>query len=332
MSCDQREDPKPVIGIIGGSGLERGFEGFRLIRSFYPETPFGYPSAPIKMGMLFGERVVFLPRHGEGHTLNPSEVPYRANAYAFKELGVERALCVTTVGSLDHRLKPGDLAVANQFVDATCCCLRPNTFFEKGIVAHVAPANPVCPDLTEALLRALCDSAQKGKKYGIFPITVKVIEGPRFSTRAESRKNRCVKTGINAVGETAMPEALLWLEARICATYLVVVTDDDCCTGGVQVSAEVVAQNMIKRKQEVAAVVESFLKTFPRQRQCSCNRALDGAIMTDPAYIKDDVRKRLYPIIGDILPPSQSPSQPPSPNPVIELAKGILQSWEGGEQ
>ncbi|MBI2936490.1 MAG: S-methyl-5'-thioadenosine phosphorylase [Chloroflexi bacterium] len=285
--------PEARIGIIGGSGLYE-LTDLRVVTEVKPQTPFGEPSAPITVGDLQGVSVAFLPRHGVGHRLNPSEVPSRANIYALKTLGVERIISVSAVGSLREELHPLDLVVPDQLLDRTRG--RPSTFFQDGIVAHIAFADPFCPQLSQLLAAAAQGTGASVHRGG----TYIVIEGPAFSTRAESNLYR--SWGASVIGMTALPEAKLAREAEICYTTLACVTDYDTWhPHHGDVTAEMILSYLSKNVATSRAVLESLIPRVPRERACSCGEALRSAFATARPFIPEETTDRLRPIIGRYL-------------------------------
>jgi len=264
-----------TLAVIGGSGFV-GIEGFRGTVK-HVETPYGPPLA-IAEDVLGPTRVLFVNRHGNGHTLLPDEIPYRAIIFALKKLGATHVIGVSAVGSLREFIEPGDLVVVNQYVDATWG--RPSTFFGNGIVGHVNFADPVCPHLAEVLLRAMVCSGTKHNKA-----TLKVMQGPAFSTRAESCLNR--DKGIDLIGMTALPEAKLAREAELHYATLAMVTDyDSWHTSDAGVTAEMVARVMAENVEKAVQAVLYVTEHMPTKHACSCATALDTAIVTDPAHIR----------------------------------------------
>ena len=266
----------PRIGIIGGSGLYQ-IEGLSDVREVKVETPFGEPSDVLITGVLQGREVVFLPRHGRGHRLTPSEVNYRANIYALKKLDVAWIISVSAVGSLKPEHKPLDIVIIDQFFDRTNQA-RPNTFFGEGIVAHIQFAQPLWPNLRKALY-------DDGKEIGA-PVkwggTYLNMEGPAFSTLAESNVYR--QWGMDVIGMTQMSEARLAREAEICYATLSMVTDYDCwyeAETGTTVSVEMVIENLNKNVATAREIIVKSLAAIPHERDCACHRALANAIITD---------------------------------------------------
>lgn len=282
------------IGIIGGSGLYN-IEGIKNVKKVSVATPFGQPSDKFIFGELEGKEIVFLPRHGIGHRISPSEINYRANIYAMKKLNVERIISVTACGSLKEELKPLDFVVVDQFVDRTNHA-REMTFFKQGTVAHIVFAHPICKELSEAVYRsgsALGLNMHKGGTY----IN---MEGPAFSTLAESQLYR--SWNMDVIGMTNMPEAKLAREAEICYSTLAAVTDYDCWYPEHEsVTIEIVIQNLLKNIENAKKIISRVIKDLPAERNCSCKDALKYAIITDKKLIPSKVKKDLDIIIGKYL-------------------------------
>lgn len=285
------------IGIIGGSGL---YDMPALVdrEEVTIDTPFGAPSDSLILGTIAGHAVAFLPRHGRGHRLMPTEVPSRANMYAFKSLGVERVISVSAVGSLQEELPPGLLVMPDQLIDRTKG-VRPFTFFGGGIVAHVPFAHPFCPELTGKVLDGARDGGQLVYEGG----TYVVIEGPQFSTLAESRGYRA--DGYHLVGMTALPEAKLAREAGLCYATLALVTDYDCWhPDHDDVTVDAVLAVMHRNVANAQAVIAASIPLLAGERGCGCGHALNNAIMTAPATIPAEVRERLALLVDPYLPSS----------------------------
>jgi 5'-methylthioadenosine phosphorylase len=273
------------IGVIGGSGLYQ-IEGLSDVKQVKLTTPFGEPSDIITIGTLQNVRVAFLPRHGQGHRISPSELPARANIYALKSLGVEHIISVSAVGSLEETIHPLDLVIPDQLIDRTKS--RVNTFFGQGLVAHVGFADPFCPTLA----RILNETAKTAQANVHDRGTCVVIEGPVFSTRAESFLYR--SWGANIVGMTALPEAKLAREAEICYATLAFVTDYDCWHQSEEtVTVEMVIANLQKSAQIAKNIVKKAVAQIPERRQCQCATALKDAIITSPAHIPAYLKKDL---------------------------------------
>ncbi len=283
------------IGIIGGSGFY-DLEGLEEAHSVRLRTPFGAPSEKLMLGKLHGRAVAFLSRHGHGHRLNPSEVNYRANLFAMKMLKVERLVSITAVGSLKEELKPGELVIPDQYVDQTF--KREKTFFENGIVAHVSLADPTCPALGRLAQRLAAEAGLAAHRGG----TYCNMEGPQFSSRAESLANR--QLGHALIGMTQAVEAKLARELEMCFLPLAFVTDYDCWHQSEEsVTVEMVMANL---KQGVAAIrklLPLIIRELPRDRgACSCANALAASIITAPPLIPEKTYKKLELIIGKYIP------------------------------
>ena len=273
------------LGVIGGSGLY-GLAGLANQREVDLSTPYGKPSDPIVVGELAGRRVAFLARHGRGHRITPSEVPAVANIYALKSLGVTEIVSVSAVGSLREELRPGDFVLPDQLVDRTNG-IRRYSFFGDGVVAHVPLGDPYCARLRAALLDVAGGTARvhDGGTYIC-------IEGPQFSTRAESELYRA--WGMDIIGMTASPEAKLAREAGICLVNLALVTDYDCWREATEaVTAEMVAAVMARNVATAKVVIESFAKRVSPAVSCGCRTAVTNAVLTDPAVVPVPARERL---------------------------------------
>jgi len=284
------------IGIIGGSGFYE-MEGLSDIEEITVDTPFGKPSDAFLLGTLEGVRVAFLARHGRGHRLLPTELPFRANIYAMKLLGVERIISVSAVGSLQEKYAPLDIVIPDQFFDRTRH--RPSTFFGDGIVAHISFADPVCPVVSDVLERAARQieglRVHRGGTYVC-------IEGPAFSTRAESHVYRA--WGMDIIGMTNLQEAKLAREAEICYATLALVTDYDCWhpdhdSVTVEMVLDYLARNTANAKRIVRAAV-GMLQTATGT--CRCSSALRHAIQTDRAMVPPETVRRLSAILGKYFP------------------------------
>lgn len=283
------------VGIIGGSGLYE-LEDMTSVREVKVKTPFGDPSDTIILGSLEGVHVAFLPRHGVGHRISPTELPSKANIWALKSLGVEYIISISTVGSLKEKIRPTDFVIPDQLIDRTT--LRQNTFFGNGIVGHIPFANPFCPVVASALYEA-------GHKLGTGARmhdggTVIVMEGPQFSTRAESELYR--SWGADVILMTALPESKLAREAEICYGMMAVVTDYDCWNElSETVSAEMVIDNLHKSLETAKKILRQAIINLPVKRDCACSHALENAIITNPALIPEKVKKDLKLIIGKYI-------------------------------
>lgn len=278
-----------VIGIIGGSGLyEIGLENSREIDI---DTPFGKPSDKIIFGELKGVKYAFLPRHGRGHRIIPSEINYRANIYALKSLGVKRILSISAVGSMKEEIYPGCLVLPDQFIDFTKG--RKSTFFGDGIVAHVSMAEPVCSAFLNVIRKTIESKGYPLKVGG----TYICIEGPQFSTKAESFLWRSM--GVDIIGMTNMPEAKLSREAEMCYVTLALATDYDCWH---QVEEAVNVETIIRILNENVEKSKNIIKSLPdflgEIGKCDCDSALKYAIITDSKFIEEEKKNNLKPIIG----------------------------------
>ena len=282
-----------TIGIIGGSGLY-AMDGLTDVREVEVETPFGAPSDVVVAGRLGGTQLLFLPRHGRGHRLLPSELPFRANIWALKHLGAERVIAVSAVGSLREEIAPGHLVVPDQFVDRTFG--RIATFFGNGIVAHVAFGDPVCPVLS----RALVDGARRLGATVHAGGTYVCMEGPQFSTRAESELYR--SWGASIIGMTNLQEAKLAREAEICFATMALATDYDCWrTGHADVAIDEILRVLAANVDLARRTVTSVAGALPDRRGCACSRALEHAIITSRDAIPTQVKRDLAPIVGKYL-------------------------------
>jgi 5'-methylthioadenosine phosphorylase len=281
------------IGIIGGSGLY-SMPGLTDTSELVVETPFGAPSDKLVLGKLEGRSVAFLARHGRGHRLLPSDINFRANIFAMKLLGVERIISVSAVGSLKEEHKPTDFVVPDQFIDRTF--LRTGTFFGDGIVAHVAFGDPVCSVVANTIADA-CDAEKViGKRGG----TYVNMEGPQFSTRAESNLYR--SWGADLIGMTNLQEAKLAREAEICYATLAMVTDYDCWHAGHDdVTVDQIIAVMQQNAANAAKVLRVAVGRVPAERKCACASALKNAIVTSRDAIPAATRAKLEPIIGKYL-------------------------------
>ncbi|HYY99052.1 MAG TPA: S-methyl-5'-thioadenosine phosphorylase [Pyrinomonadaceae bacterium] len=280
------------IGIIGGSGLYRMPE-LKDVEEVSVETPFGRPSDAFIVGTLEGVRVAFLPRHGRGHRLLPTELPFRANVYAMKTLGVERILSASAVGSLQERYAPLDMVIPDQFFDRTRARAHESTFFGDGIVAHVTFAHPVCKDLGDVLEES-CRAADVNVHRGGAYIC---MEGPAFSTKAESNVYR--SWGMDVIGMTNLQEAKLAREAEICYATLALVTDYDCWHEGHDaVSVEAVVEYLNKNVRNAQVIMrEAVRRLASAERACGCGSALKNAIFTPPDLWPDATTRKLDAII-----------------------------------
>jgi 5'-methylthioadenosine phosphorylase len=280
------------IGIIGGSGLYQMPE-LKDVEEVSVETPFGSPSDAFIVGTLEGERVAFLPRHGRGHKLLPTDLPFRANIYAMKLLGVERILSASAVGSLQERYAPLDMVIPDQFFDRTRARAHESTFFGEGIVGHITFAHPVCKDVGD-VLEASCGAAEVKVHRGG---TYLCMEGPAFSTKAESHVYR--SWGMDVIGMTNLQEAKLAREAEICYATLALVTDYDCWHEAHDaVSVETVVEYLNKNVRNAQVIMREAVKRLAAaERACECGSALRSAIFTPPELWPEATTKRLDAVI-----------------------------------
>ena len=285
--------PQAKIGVIGGSGLY-DIEGMTDIEEVDIKTPFGKPSDTIVVGKLEGVGVAFLPRHGRGHRILPTEVPVRANIYALKSLGVEHIIGINSVGSLKEEYKPGDLLIPDQLIDRTRS--RVNTFFGEGVVVHIPFGEPFCPVLSQVVYQVGKDAGATVHQGG----TCVVMEGPAFSTKAESYLYR--SWGVDVIGMTALPEAKLVREAEICYAIIACVTDYDCWHKRHEaVTAEIILNQLRQNIDTAKRIIKLAVGKIPERRDCNCATALKTAIVTAPELIPDDQKKRLDLLIGKYI-------------------------------
>jgi 5'-methylthioadenosine phosphorylase len=284
----------PDLAVIGGSGLYQ-FAGLTDTESLDIDTPFGKPSAPVTMGTLDGRRVAFLARHGIGHTISPSEINYRANIYALKSIGVHRVVSISACGSLRDDYAPGHIVIPDQLFDFTRGS-RARTFFGDGLVVHVGTADPFCADLTQSLFQALKEVGATTHKGG----TLITIEGPRFSTRAESNLFRI--WGMSVIGMTASPEAFLAREAEMCYVPMAHVTDFDVWhTSEGPVSVEVVIRTLNQNTHYAQQAIRRLLAILPSDKTCHCATALSDAIITHPNLIPAETRQKLSLLVNKYI-------------------------------
>lgn len=284
---------KVDIGVIGGSGLYH-MPGFEAEEEIIRESPWGMPSDNYIVGTLAGKQVAFLARHGRGHRISPSELNFRANIYGFKSLGVERIIAVSAVGSLKEEHKPLDFVIPDQFFDRTKG--RPSTFFGEGLVAHVSFADPVCPELSKVVHEA-CLSAEVSVKAGG---TYLCMEGPAFSTRAESNVYR--SWGMDVIGMTNLQEAKLAREAEICYVTVAMVTDYDCWHPHHDaVTVTEIIEVLQKNAANATRVVASAIAAMPPDRRCKCGSALKHALITSPAAVPEKTKQKLELLVGKYL-------------------------------
>jgi 5'-methylthioadenosine phosphorylase len=286
------------IGIIGGSGLY-DLPGLSETKWVSVQTPFGDPSDELLTGKLGATEVAFLPRHSRGHKLLPQEINFRANLWALKKIGVTRVISVSAVGSMKEEIEPGHLVVPDQFIDRTQG--RASTFFGDGIVGHVSFGDPVCRDLASTVYTAAAESGATVHEGG----TYVCINGPQFSTRAESNSYR--QLGVSVIGMTNMPEAKLAREAELCYATLALSTDYDCWYAGhdnvtVEAVMAVMAKNIDAAKKTITSAIPKANRDSAKGA-CGCGSALRFAVMTDPKKIPPRTRERLDLLVGKHLPP-----------------------------
>jgi len=285
---------QPFFGVLGGTGLYE-IEGLDDIREVELDTPFGKPSDSYFLGMIEGRRIAFLSRHGRGHRLAPSEINYRANIYGFKLLGVRKIISINSVGSLKEDYQPRDIVIPDQFFDRS---RRPSTFFGDGLVAHVGLGDPVCPQLSQFVYRKASEAGVRVHSKG----TYLCIEGPAFSTRAESLVYR--SWGADIIGMTAATEAKLSREAEICYATMCLVTDYDVWHQEKEpVSVELVIENLNLNIDNAKRILKSVLTGYPLDAPdtCDCARALKNTIITRPDMIPGETLKKLKAIVGKYL-------------------------------
>ena len=284
---------KVKIGVIGGTGLY-DIEGITDIEEVEIDTPFGKPSDALGIGKLEGVRIAFLPRHGKGHHISPTEIPARANIYALKSLGVEHIIAINSSGSFKKEIKPGDLLVPDQLIDRTRN--RINSFFGEGIVAHVTFAEPFCSALSQILYQAAREAGATVHPRGTFVI----MEGPAFSTRAESQLHR--SWGADIIGMTALPEAKLAREAEICYSIIGCVTDyDSWWEQGEPVTVDMILEILNKNANIAKKIIKLAVSRIPEKRSCSCATALETAIVTTPDVMPLEQKRKLDLLIGKYL-------------------------------
>lgn len=283
--------PQAKIGVIGGTGLYK-IEGMTDIQELNLDTPFGKPSDSIVLGRLNGVGIAFLPRHGRGHRIIPSEIPARANIYALKSLGVEHIIGINTCGSFKEEVKPGHLLIPDQVIDRTQN--RISTFFGDGVVAHVSMADPFCPDLSRVLL----DSAREAGATVHNKGTYIAMEGPAFSTRGESLLYK--SWGAHVIGMTLLPEAKLAREAEICYASVCCVTDYDCWKDQ-NVSVEIIMGFMKHNVSTAKNIIKLAVSKIPLKRGCACASALKMAIVTAPTFMSLAQKKKFDLLIGKYI-------------------------------
>ena len=285
---------EPAIGVIGGSGLYE-LEGLTDVKWQKVQTPFGAPSDAYCVGRFAGRRVIFLPRHGRGHRVTPSELNFRANIWGFRFLGAQWVISISAVGSMKEAIRPLDLVIPDQFFDTTR--RRVSSFFGDGIVAHVGMAEPVCADLAAALATAAQETSATVHRGG----TYICIEGPQFSTRAESRVYR--SWGVDVIGMTNMPEAKLAREAELCYATLALATDYDVWHETHEaVSVEAVVQSLLKNVATAKDVLRRVIPAIAPARKCECPSLLKNAVITNPAAFPPKTRKKLALLLDNYFP------------------------------
>ncbi len=285
--------PQAKIGVIGGTGLY-DIEGITDIEEVDIDTPFGKPSDAITVGKLEGVGVAFLARHGKGHRISPTELPSRANIYALKSLGVEQIIAICSAGSFKEEIKPGDLLIPDQLIDRTFN--RVSSFFGEGIVAHIPFANPCCPVLSRVLFQAAKEAGASVHLGGTFV----VMEGPAFSTRAESQLHR--SWGADIIGMTALPEAKLAREAEICYAIIGRVSDYDSWHERKESVTVDAILNILHQNTETAKqIIKLAVTKIPGNRDCECATALKTAFVTDPALMPAEQKAKLNLLIGKYL-------------------------------
>lgn len=281
------------VGIIGGSGFYK-MDGLVIEDEVIVDTPFGRPSDAVMIGNLDGRSIAFLPRHGRGHRILPNELNFRANIFAFKTLGIEEIVSISAVGSMKEDLVPGDLVIVDQFVDRTKS--RIDTFFGEGLVAHVSFAHPTCDRLRKSIVSAAQSIGVKAHDGG----TYICIEGPMFSSRAESNIYR--QWGMDVIGMTNYQEAKLARESEICYATIALVTDYDCWhEEETAVDVEMVIKTLTENVAKAQRTIRALLPTLSGSSECSCQSALNNAIMTDRDLIPDEIKNKLKPIVGKYL-------------------------------
>jgi 5'-methylthioadenosine phosphorylase len=299
-----------ILGVLGGSGLY-DLEGLDDVREHAVSTPFGEPSGPVVAGRLGDAQLLFLPRHGRGHRLLPSEINYRANVHALKQLGADRVLSVSAVGSLRAGIAPGDLVLVDQFIDRTY--RRATSFFGDGVAGHVSFADPVCTDLADAVARAAnaagfaeAAAAARDRAHHTHTHvlhrggTYVCMEGPQFSTRAESRLHRA--WGADTIGMTAATEAKLCREAELCYAALALVTDfDSWHEDEAAVTADAVVQVLLANVAHARDIIRRALPLIQGTRPCACGQSAARAIMTAPEAIPASAKERLKVLFGRYL-------------------------------
>lgn len=281
-----------ILGVIGGSGLY-AMKDLKVVDTVSVDTPFGNPSDSLVVGDLEGVRLVFLPRHGVGHRITPSEINYRANIFAMKKLGVERIISVSAVGSMKEEIIPGHIVIPDQFIDRTF--RRKTTFFEGGVVGHVSLADPICDELHQAVVESSQQAGATVHPGG----TYICIEGPQFSTRSESFLYR--SWGVDVIGMTNVTEAKLAREAGLCYATIALATDYDCWHQEEEaVTLEAVLEVMHNNVELAQSILKEIVKKPVLKRSCNCGEAATNAIVTDRTLIPDALKKDLEILFGKL--------------------------------
>jgi 5'-methylthioadenosine phosphorylase len=282
-----------ALAVIGGTGLY-SMPGLHDVKEYDLDTPFGKPSAPLVVGTLGNRRVAFLARHGQGHTLLPSEINFRANFYALKMLGVVSVISVNAVGSLCESYAPGDLVVPDQVFDFTRD--RKRTFFGEGLVAHISPADPFCADLSRQLVDSIRMTGATVHQGGTFL----AIEGPRFSTKAESQVFR--QWGMSIIGMNTAPEAFLAREAEMCYTAMAHVTDYDVWhVIDAPVTVDIIIERLAQNVEISRQAIRNLADSYDEKRSCSCGSALKNTMITHPDMVPPETRQKLSLLVGKYL-------------------------------
>lgn len=285
---------RATVAVIGGSGFYQ-MDGLTEIEQAQIATPFGATSDAIAIGTLDGARIAFLPRHGAGHRISPSEIPVRANIWALKTLGVEHIISISACGSLREQIAPLDLVIPDQLIDRTHG--RQSSFFGNGLVAHVGFADPFCPSLAATLAGCAEQAGPRVHRGG----ALVVMEGPAFSTRAESNLYRA--WGASLIGMTALPEAKLAREAEICYAAIACATDYDCWHESAEtVSVEMIVANLQRNVEVSKRIVRDAVRRLPARDACPCANALSTALITSPEVVPDKLKRDLAPIVGRYVP------------------------------
>ena len=273
------------LAFIGGTGLYQ-IEGLEIVDSVDIDTPFGKPSDSIKIAQFGDRKAAFLPRHGVGHRYLPTEIPVKANIWALKKIGVEKIIAVSAVGSLKEEIRPRDIVIPDQIIDRTK--QRPSTFFGEGLVGHLGFADPFCRELSDLLYTTVKDLGYRVHRDE----TYVCMEGPLFSTRAESNMYRSWGGGV--IGMTAIPESKLAREAELCYALIAMSTDYDCWKEDEEdVTIEMIVQNLQANTAAAQSVIKKLMETIQDDGTCACQEAAQFAILTDPKLIPEDVKKKL---------------------------------------